>query len=84
MAVVDFLIHVCDSMGANIVNTIMEYVAPMVESITGGRAGLKILSNLCTERRAVAEFEIPVSKMGWKDASGEQVVKRMLEGYRFA
>lgn len=54
-------------MGANIINTILEHAAPFVESITGGRVGLKILSNLCTERRAIAEFEIPVSKMGWKN-----------------
>lgn len=70
MVVVDLHINVCDSMGANIVNTIVEYTAPYIESITDGKAGLKILSNLCTERRAVSEFEIPVSKMGWKDASG--------------
>ena len=70
MVVIDFLVNVCDSMGANIINTILEYVAPLIEDVTNGRAGLKILSNLCTERRAVAEFEVPVSKMGWKETSG--------------
>lgn len=84
MVVVDFFVNVCDSMGANIINTILEYVAPLIEEITQGRVGLKILSNLCTERRAVAEFEVPISKMGWKDASGETVAKKMIEGYRFA
>ncbi|EAR84420.2 hydroxymethylglutaryl-CoA synthase (macronuclear) [Tetrahymena thermophila SB210] len=84
MVVVDLHINVCDAMGANIVNTIVEYTAPLIEQITGGRAGLKILSNLCTERRAVSEFEIPISKLSWKDASGEDVAKRIIEGYRFA
>lgn len=60
MVVIDLHINVCDSMGANIVNTIVEYTAPFIEELTGGRAGLKILSNLCTERRAVSEFEIPL------------------------
>lgn len=84
MIILDLFVNVCDSMGANIVNTIVEYVAPYVEGLTGGRAGLKILSNLCMERRAVAQFEIPISKMGWKDVAGEIVTKRMIEGYRFA
>lgn len=84
MVALDLFVNVCDSMGANIVNTIVEYVSPFIQSITGGRVGLKILSNLCTERRAMAEFEIPISKMGWKDSSGEIVALRMIEGYRFA
>lgn len=84
MSVVDCFVNVCDSMGANIINTILEHLAPLVEEVTGGRAGLKILSNLCTERRAIAEFNVPVSKMAWKDATGEFVAKRMIEGYRFA
>lgn len=31
MVVVDLHINVCDAMGANIVNTIVEYTAPLIE-----------------------------------------------------
>lgn len=81
MLVVDLLINVCESMGANLVNTVAESVAPYIESLTGGRAGIKILSNLCVHRKAMATFDIPVSKMGWKSASGEQVAQRIIESY---
>lgn len=30
MAVVDLYINVCDSMGANIINTICEHTAPLI------------------------------------------------------
>lgn len=82
--VLDFYINVCDSMGANIINTILEYVSPFIENLLECRVGLRVLSNLCTERRAYAEFEVPVSAMGWKNSSGETVAHRIIEGYRFA
>lgn len=67
MLIVEFHVNVCESMGANIVNTLLENMTPDVQSITQGRIGIRILSNLCTERRALAQFYIPVSKMKWKD-----------------
>jgi len=84
MIVVDLFINVCESMGANIINTIAEHTAPYIEQLVGGRAGIKILSNLATERRALAYFDIPVKEMGWKGASGEEVAKKIMEAYVFA
>ena len=54
MIVVDLYVNVCESMGANVINTIVESVAPLIEEITGARLGIKILSNLCTERKSVS------------------------------
>jgi hydroxymethylglutaryl-CoA reductase len=71
MAIIDLFVNVCDSMGANLINTIVEHVAPLVATVTGGRVGFKILSNLCSERRAFAEFSIPVASMAWKSMPGE-------------
>lgn len=48
--VVHLYVDVMDAMGANTVNTMCERVAPYVEELSGGRAGLKILSNLCESR----------------------------------
>ena len=70
MAIVNVYINVCDSMGANLVNTVVEHTAPYILGLTGGKIGIKILSNLCIERKAISFFEIPVSKMGWKGATG--------------
>lgn len=84
MIIIDLFINVCDSMGANIINTIVEHTAPLIEHLTGGRAGIKILSNLSTERKALAAFEIPVSELAWKNGSGEDVCKKVLEAYQFA
>ena len=84
MVIVDFFINVSESMGANTVNTILEKTSPFLETLTGARTGIKILSNLCIERRAFSQFVMPVSKMSWKTYSGEEVARRILETYRFA
>jgi len=50
--VVHILVDVCEAMGANVVNTVAEGIAPRVAAITGGRIGLRILSNLAVHRVA--------------------------------
>jgi hydroxymethylglutaryl-CoA reductase len=54
MLIVEIFIDVCESMGANIVNTVCEHLSPHLNKLLNARSGLRILSNLCTERRAVA------------------------------
>src|SRR5881394_2869472 len=39
-----------DAMGANLVNTVAEAIAPRVAELGGGRFGLRILTNLCDRR----------------------------------
>jgi hydroxymethylglutaryl-CoA reductase len=46
MLIVHLLIDCRDAMGANAVNTAAEAVAPLLEALSGGRANLRILSNL--------------------------------------
>lgn len=84
MAVVDIFINVCDSMGANITNTICEHIAPYIQELSGARVGIKILSNLCVHRKAISTFTVPIKNMAWKNATGEQVAQRIIESYRFA
>lgn len=55
-------------MGANIINTVAEGIAPVIADMVEGRVGLRILTNMCAARRARSEFRIPVKKMGWKGA----------------
>lgn len=85
MIVVELLVDVREAMGANVINTIAEATAPFVQELLGqGSIGIRILSNLCTERMTIATFEIPVEKLAWKGAAGEQVANKILEAHRFA
>lgn len=74
MLVVHLLFDVLDAMGANAVNTAAEAVAPLLERLTGGRALLRILSNLSDQRRAWAEVTIPAETFSSIHASGEEVI----------
>ncbi len=84
MLIVHLLIDCRDAMGANAANTAAEAVAPLLEKISGGRAGLRILSNLSDRRRAWAEVEIPAAAFHSDDYSGEDVVRGIAEASAFA
>lgn len=62
--VVWLLIDVKDAMGANVVNTMCEAVTPMLEKISGGKALLRILSNLSVYRLTRASAVWQQSELG--------------------
>jgi len=82
--VVHLIYDVRDAMGANAVNTACERLAPRIETITGGRVHLRILSNLADHRLARARCTIPVSELGFDDFSGEKVRDGIIEAWAFA
>ena len=84
MLVVHLHLDVRDAMGANLVNTAVEGIAPEVERLTGGRVNLRILSNYTTERRAWAVVRIPVDAFSEKGARGEEVARGIVEANAFA
>jgi hydroxymethylglutaryl-CoA reductase len=63
MLVVHLLLDTRDAMGANAVNTVAEALAPRIEALTGGRAALRILSNLSDRRLARACCRVPASSL---------------------
>jgi hydroxymethylglutaryl-CoA reductase len=73
MVVVHLLVHTCDAMGANLVNTMCEGVAPLVEAITGGKVFLRILSNLTDRALVWAKAVIPTKCLAGKGYDGEEV-----------
>ncbi len=87
MFVVHLLVDVRDAMGANAVNTMCEGISPLLEELTGGRARLRIISNLADKRLARA-------KAVWKKEAlekstrgmmkGEEVVNAIIEAYHLA
>ncbi len=77
--VVRLLVDVRDAMGANIVNTMAEYVAPEIERLTGETVYLKVVDNYCAERIARAKCVVGCEALG-----GEETVDRFLHGYSCA
>ncbi len=75
MLIIELLIDVRDAMGANIINTMCETIAPMIEDITGGRALLKILSNYATRRMVRAEARFDVD---------DKIADDIINAYQFA
>ncbi len=75
---------VCDAMGANAINSAVEQIAPLIESLSGGRINLRILSNLSDRRLARAAGVIPRESLATADASGAEVVERIIEAATFA
>jgi len=84
MLVVHILIDVRDAMGANIVNTMCERLAPLLENLTGGRVNLRILSNYSDHRTASAACLVPAAALDTADYSGTEVVKRIVEAAALA
>jgi hydroxymethylglutaryl-CoA reductase len=84
MVVLHLLVDTCDAMGANLVNTMVEGVAPLVEELTGGVVHLRILSNLADRRRVRASCRIPLELLNWKGYSGEEVGEGIESASRFA
>jgi hydroxymethylglutaryl-CoA reductase len=83
-AVLHLVFDVRDAMGANAVNTALEKIAPQVESITGGRVLLRILSNLADRRLARASCTIPLAQLGFGEFSGEEVRDGIIAAWAFA
>merc|ERR1712054_305579 len=57
----------------------VEAVAPRLETLTGGRANLRIISNLAVHRKARASATWSAQFLG-----GEQVIDGIITAYRFA
>lgn len=63
-----------DAMGANLVNTALEKIAPRVAELSGGRVNLRILTNLSDRRISRATCRVTADSLG-----GSQVAKLIVE-----
>ena len=79
LVIVELLVDCRDAMGANVVNTMAEAVAPMLEKISKGQARLRIISNLADRRIAKAATTVSKEALG-----GEDIVDGIVEAYAFA
>ena len=84
MLIVHVLYDCGDAMGANLINTACEALAPRIEALTGGRVNLRILSNYSTKRLASARCEIPVAALSEDAAEAAAAAERIVEASVFA
>jgi hydroxymethylglutaryl-CoA reductase len=79
MIIIELIIDTKDAMGANVINTMCELIAPELEKITKCDVILKILSNYSINRMARCKAIFPKELIG-----GSKGVERILYAYAFA
>jgi len=84
MLAVHLFIDCRDAMGANLVNTIAEAVAPRLAELSRGQVGLRILSNLADRRCVRVKARIPAAMLKTENHSGEEVRDGIVSASRFA
>ena len=84
--VVHLHVNCRDAMGANSVNTMAETVAPRLAELSGGRVGLRILSNLADRRVVRVSARIPFAALASDKggAVGSEVAEGVAAASRFA
>ncbi|MBX3181252.1 MAG: hydroxymethylglutaryl-CoA reductase, degradative [Polyangiaceae bacterium] len=86
--VLHLLVDCQDAMGANLVNGMAEAVGPRAQAIAGGQLGLRILSNLCDQRRVKVRCEVHPRDLelrrGDQVVSGDEVLDGIVQASRFA
>lgn len=84
MLIVHLYVNTCDAMGANIINTMAESLAPVVEHLTDGKVYLRILSNYADRCLAKATCTIPPELLASDGFTGEEVRDGVVHAYEFA
>lgn len=84
MLIVHVYVNTCDAMGANIINTMAESLAPVVEHLTKGKVYLRILSNYADRCLAKATCTIPAELLASDGFTGEEVRDGIVHAYEFA
>lgn len=84
MLAVHIHVDTCDAMGANLVNTMCEGVAPLIERLTNGRVFLRILSNLTDRSLVTARCSIGLEQLAGKGYTGEEVRDGIILANEFA
>lgn len=84
MLVVHFHVDCRDAMGANLINTLCEEMAWPLAELTGGRPGLRILSNLTDQRTITVRCKVDSAHLAEDPARGVEVAAAIASASRFA
>lgn len=79
MLVIHLIVDTKDAMGANAVNTMAEAVSPTIETITGGKVVLRIISNLADRRLVRARAVFSTEALG-----GKEIAENIVSAFEFA
>jgi hydroxymethylglutaryl-CoA reductase len=82
--VVHLHIDCCDAMGANLVNTVAEAIAPRLAALAGGQPGLRILTNLADRRLVRVVAPVPFAVLAGEGGDGARVAADIAAASRFA
>jgi len=82
--VVHLIFDVRDAMGANAVNTAAETLAPQIETLTGGKVHLRILTNLADRRLARSRVTILKENLAFGDFTADEVRDGIIAAWAFA
>ncbi|MEO5668675.1 MAG: hydroxymethylglutaryl-CoA reductase, degradative [Bdellovibrionota bacterium] len=86
--VVHVLLDTREAMGANLVNTVCERLAPEIQILSQGRIGLRILSNYADRRLFKVSCRVNPKYIALNDSenslTGPEVAQRIVEAYVFA
>jgi len=78
--VVHIVVDCADAMGANTVNSMAEAASALIASTTGGRTGLRILTNLADRRLARARCTVSLEALGSYRGAGGADPARVRDG----
>ncbi|MBK7824417.1 hydroxymethylglutaryl-CoA reductase, degradative [Nannocystis sp.] len=84
MLVVHAIVDCQDAMGANLLNTIAESLAPRLHELSGWHPGLRILSNLADRRCAHVSCRVPPAALAAPGWPGDEVAAGIASASRFA
>lgn len=84
MVVTHLLVDTRDAMGANLLNSMCEGIAPLIEKITNGKVFLRILSNLTDRSMVKAKCRIPVEMLDFNGTPGQEVRDGVILANEFA
>lgn len=82
--VVYLYVDTCEAMGANMINTMLEGIAPMIQELTQGNLLMSILSNYATEALVHVTCAIDPKYLKTKGWSGQKVRDRIVSAWQFA
>ncbi len=72
---VHFKVNTCDAMGANLVNTICESLAPRLAELTASQVAMRILSNLADESLVTARMRVRPEQLAKPGMPGDEVAE---------
>ncbi len=85
MLIIHLIVDTRDAMGANVVNTMAETLAPIVAELAGGDAICKIVSNLSDKRIVKVKFVLnDVNCLARAGYTGDEAADRIVKAYHFA